>query len=76
MSFSHIKIIRIMRRCYFYCTGTKFWINKRIIYYRKFSLDQITRDDVWSANRETEAETGITYITDAQDESAKKILAG
>ncbi|MFH0974961.1 MAG: glutamate synthase-related protein [Spirochaetota bacterium] len=41
---------------------------------RKFSLDQISRNDIWSANRETEAETGITYITDAQDESAKKIL--
>ncbi len=41
---------------------------------RKFSLDQITRDDIWSANRETEAETGITYISDAQNESAKKIL--
>ncbi len=41
---------------------------------RKFSLDQISRNDIWSANRETEAETGITYITDAQNESAKKIL--
>ncbi len=41
---------------------------------RRFSLDQITRNDIWSANRETEAETGITYITDAQNESAKKIL--
>jgi glutamate synthase domain-containing protein 2 len=41
---------------------------------RKFSLDQISRNEIWSANRETEAETGITYITDAQNESAKKIL--
>ena len=43
---------------------------------RKFSLDQITRDDIWSANREVEEVTGITYITEAQDESAKKILKG
>ena len=43
---------------------------------RKFSLDQITRNEIFSANRETEKETGITYITDAQDELAKKILKG
>lgn len=41
---------------------------------RKFSVDRIARTDIFSANRETEAETGVTYITDAQDESAKKIL--
>lgn len=42
---------------------------------RKFRIDQISRDDLWAANRETESETGISYITDAQDESARKILA-
>ncbi|GAF26949.1 FMN-binding glutamate synthase family protein [Neomoorella thermoacetica] len=41
---------------------------------RKFSLDQITRNDIASANRETEAETGIPFITDVQDELARKIL--
>jgi hypothetical protein len=41
---------------------------------RKFSLDQISRDDIFSANRETERETGITYITEALDQTAKKIL--
>ncbi len=41
---------------------------------RKFNLTQITREDIWSANRETEEETGITYITDAGDEFAMKIL--
>ncbi|GEA19553.1 MAG: hypothetical protein PWR22_1715 [Moorella sp. (in: firmicutes)] len=41
---------------------------------RKFSLDQITRNDIASANRETEAETGIPFITDIQDEFARKIL--
>lgn len=41
---------------------------------RKFSLDQITREDITSANRETEKETGITFITEANDQIAKKIL--
>ncbi|WP_406678568.1 glutamate synthase-related protein [Neomoorella carbonis] len=41
---------------------------------RKFSLDQITRNDIASANRETEAETRIPFITDVQDEFARKIL--
>ncbi len=41
---------------------------------RKFSLPAITRDDVFSANRETEKETGIPFITDVADAKAKKIL--
>ncbi len=41
---------------------------------RKFSLNQVSRNEIFSANRETEMETGISYITDAQDEFAKKIL--
>ncbi|WP_338834943.1 hypothetical protein MHLNE_12380 [Moorella humiferrea] len=41
---------------------------------RKFSLSQISRNDIASANRETEAETGIPFITDIQDELARKIL--
>jgi glutamate synthase domain-containing protein 2 len=43
---------------------------------RKFNLSEISRDEIFSANRETEAETKIPYITDIQDESAKKILNG
>lgn len=43
---------------------------------RKFSLSQIARDDLMSANRETEAMTGIPFMTEAQDELARKILAG
>ena len=43
---------------------------------RKFNLNEIARDDLMSANRETEAITGITYMTEAMDESAKKILKG
>ncbi len=41
---------------------------------RKFSLDQLTRQDIVSGNRETERETGIPFMTDVNDESAKKIL--
>ena len=42
---------------------------------RKFQLNTITRDDLFAGNRETAKETGITYITDANDDSARKILA-
>ncbi len=41
---------------------------------RKFSLDDISREDIASANRETERETKIPFITDMMDETAKKIL--
>lgn len=40
----------------------------------KFSLKEISRDDLFAGNRETAKETGIPFITDALDESAKKIL--
>jgi glutamate synthase domain-containing protein 2 len=43
---------------------------------RKFSLNQISRSDIFSANRETERETGITHVSDINDETAKKILKG
>lgn len=42
---------------------------------RKFSLNQITRQDLLAANRETAKETVITFITEANDQIAKKILA-
>ncbi|MDY6935155.1 MAG: glutamate synthase-related protein [Spirochaetota bacterium] len=41
---------------------------------RKFSINEITRNEIYSANRETEKETCIPFITDVQDEFAKKIL--
>ena len=41
---------------------------------RKFSLDKISRFDLFSGNRETERETGIPHVSDVNDESAKKIL--
>lgn len=42
---------------------------------RKFSLSQLSRSDLFAANRETEKETGIRFMTDVNDEAAKKILA-
>ena len=42
---------------------------------RKFNLSEISRDDLFSANRETEKETGIRFMTDVSDEIAKKILS-
>lgn len=41
---------------------------------RKFNLKEITRNDIYSANRETEKETGIPYMTDVNDDKAKNIL--
>lgn len=41
---------------------------------RKFSLSGISRKDIASANRETERETGIEFITDALDRQAREIL--
>ena len=42
---------------------------------RKFKLSEITRNDIISANRETENATNITFMGDALDSEAKKILA-
>jgi len=41
---------------------------------RKFSIKGISRNDIFSANRETEKETGISFMTDILDEKAKEIL--
>ncbi len=41
---------------------------------RKFSVTDINRSDIVSANRETEKETGIPFITDVQDQIARNIL--
>jgi hypothetical protein len=41
---------------------------------RKFALDKITRQDLFSGNRETAQTTGIPMVTDINDESARKIL--
>ena len=41
---------------------------------RKFSIDQISRSDLFSGNRETERETGVPHVSESNDEIAKKIL--
>lgn len=41
---------------------------------RRFSVGSLTRNDIFSANRETAEETGILHISQINDESAKKIL--
>ncbi len=41
---------------------------------RKFKVCQINRDDIFAANRETAQETGITFITDANNSCAREIL--
>ena len=43
---------------------------------RKFSLSEISRQDLFAANRETEKETGIRHLADVDDDIAKKILLG
>jgi hypothetical protein len=41
---------------------------------RKFTLAEVSRSDLMSANRETEEVTGIPFMTDIEDDSAKRIL--
>lgn len=41
---------------------------------RKFDINQISRDDLIASNRETAEESGIPYMTEAQNEIALSIL--
>lgn len=41
---------------------------------RKFSINQISRSDLFSGNRETSIETGIPHVSDANNEAAVDIL--
>jgi hypothetical protein len=41
---------------------------------RKFSMPQVTRHEIFSANRETALEIGVPHVSDINNESAKKIL--
>ncbi|MGM0601574.1 MAG: glutamate synthase-related protein [Candidatus Rifleibacteriota bacterium] len=43
---------------------------------RKFNLNEISRDDIVSGNRETERETRIPFVGDAGDEIARAIIKG
>jgi len=42
---------------------------------RKFSMDKVERSDLFSGNQETADITAIPMVTEANDESAKKILS-
>lgn len=41
---------------------------------RRFDIAEISRFDLTSGNRETERETGIPFITEVQDEAARRLL--
>jgi hypothetical protein len=41
---------------------------------RRFCLTEINRDDIFSANRETEEATGVAFMTEARNDAALKIL--
>lgn len=41
---------------------------------RRFDISEISRFDLTSGNRETERETGIPFITEVQDEAARRLL--
>lgn len=41
---------------------------------RKFTIPRISRDDIAAGNRETAEATGIPFITEAQDQLARRIL--
>jgi hypothetical protein len=43
---------------------------------RRFAVGSIARSDIASANRETERETGVPFITGIQDETARQLLLG
>ena len=59
---------------YGYCDKLACGLQQFLAGARKFNISEITRDDLMSANRETEAVTGIPFMNDAQNESAIKIL--
>jgi hypothetical protein len=41
---------------------------------RRFKISELSRSDLFAANRETARETGIRFLTEVGDETAKKIL--
>jgi hypothetical protein len=41
---------------------------------RKSRITELSRDDLMAANRETARETGIPYMTDAENDKAMAVL--
>jgi glutamate synthase domain-containing protein 2 len=61
---------------YNYCDKLQCGLQQFMAGARKFDLPSITRDELVASNKVTAEETGIPYMADAQDESAKAILKG
>ena len=59
---------------YGYCDKLAAGLQQMLAGARRFNVAAISRDDLMSANRETEAVTGIPYLTDALDAAAKSVL--
>ena len=59
---------------YGYCDKISCGLQQFMAGARKFSLPEISRSDLVSANRETEQLTGITFMTDALGERAMAVL--
>jgi glutamate synthase domain-containing protein 2 len=57
-----------------YCDKLSCGLQQLMAGARKFTLSEVRRSDLMSANRETEEVTGIPFMTDIQDDSAKRIL--
>lgn len=43
---------------------------------RKFTVESIGRDDITAVNRETARETGIAFVTEQEDDLARRIVCG
>lgn len=59
---------------YGYCDKLACGLQQFMAGARKFRLSEIRRTDIMASNRETAAETGITYMTDALDDKAQAVL--
>ena len=59
---------------YGYCDKLACGLQQFMAGARKFSLPEISRNELMSANQETAKVTGIPFMTEALDEEAKKIL--
>lgn len=59
---------------YGYCDKLTCGLQQFMAGARKFSISEISRSDLMSANRETEAVTDIPFMTDVGDDVAMKIL--
>jgi glutamate synthase domain-containing protein 2 len=59
-----------------YCDKLSAGLQQLMAGARKFAMTEISRDDIMSANRETQQELGIPFMTEALDDKAKRILKG